>query len=320
MSAPSRWLIVTVTIVFAVAVLLYAGLLDDPEVAVDTQIAREPQHEAGQEIASQPEPAGIAQSEIDVSDEETITINWYERPHRSFVFPNGSPLENYEYYKVLAESGHGLAAYQLANMMSSCTEAFLTRAELNGAIVQLQETFTYYGPNIKANVRVGEQEDVDDFIDTVKRHFEECEHFTAGQREEHKQWMELAVNNGHTTAMLEYGQQLDDLVAAVALYRSAWRQGDGDALLSLAGGLEELYDQGIDPNAKIPAYAAMHAFVTLLRTAHGADPERVVGRWTLRNQAKLDEMAKLMLPRELEAAVESSRALITSNKNCCYAM
>jgi hypothetical protein len=58
----------------------------------------------------------------------------------------------------------------------------------------------------------------------------------------------------------------------------------------------------------------------LLRTAYGANPDRIVGRRTLLHQAKLDEMAKEMLPDELETAIELSTQLITSNENCCYAM
>lgn len=317
-----RKLIVTIVIAIALAVLLYTGSRDEPEAVVETQDALELQNVATRNTAPQspPEPSGIAKSEIEVSDEETISINWYEPPHRNFLFPNGSPLENYGYYKSLAESGHGLAAYQLANMMSSCSHMFLTRAELDEAIVQMRETFTYYNPKLDSKVRIGEPEKVNEYIESAIEHFESCNDFTAAQREEHEKWMELAANNGHTTAMLDYGRKLDDPVASVELFRSAWRQGDGNALLSLAEGLEQMYDEGIDPSAKIPAYAAMHGFVMLLRIAHGTNPDRVVGRWTLPNQAKLDEMAKEMFPHELETAVELSRTLITSNRNCCYSM
>ena len=192
--------------------------------------------------------------------------------------------------------------------------------QLQEAIVQMRRTFTYYDPGLKSYVRIGEPEKVDEYIEGNIEHFESCKDFTVGQREEHQDWMELASNYGHTTAMLEYGNKLDNPAAAVELFRSAWSKGDASALRSLSAGLERMYDEGIDPSAKVPAYAAMHAFVTLLRTAHGTDPERIVGRWTLRNQAKLDEMTKVMFPDELAKAVELSRQLITSNENCCYSM
>ncbi len=88
----------------------------------------------------------------------------------------------------------------------------------------------------------------------------------------------------------------------------------------MAAGLQELYDEGIDPDAKIPAYAAMHAYVTLRSARYRADAESVVGRITLEYQSQLNDMARQMMPDELDAAVERSRNLITSNENCCYSI
>ena len=306
-----RKLIATILIALALAVFLFSR--GDYRVGVvEPQATRVPENVANQYIVgqSQSNPSAITQLDVPISDEQEITIRWYKPPHRNFLSPNGSWLENYEYYKLFAESGSGIAAYQLASMMSSCNSAFLNRADLDEAIVQMQRTFTYFDPKLKSNVRIGEPEKVNEYIESYIDHFESCKDFTAGQRDEHEEWMELAANNGYTTAMLEYGRKLDDPIASVELYRNAWRQGDGHALFSLAKGLEQMYDEGIDPSAKIPAFAAMHAYVMLLRSAHGTNPDRVVGRWTLRNQAKLDEMAKVMFPDELEAAADLSSRLL----------
>ena len=317
-----RKFIVVTLFAIALTSILFVALRDEPVVFAELSAAQQPQNVATQYIAPQTQdrPPGNTGSDVQVVEEEMIVINWREPPHRKFIFPNGTPLENYEYYEALAESGDGFAAYQIANMMSSCRHAPPSQEQLQEAIVQMRRTFTYYDPGLKSNVRLGEPEKVEEYIEGAIDHFESCKDFTVGQREEHDDWMELASNNGHTTAMLDYGNKLDNPAAAVDLFRSAWSKGDANALRSLSVGLERVYDGGIDPSAKVPAYAAMHAFVTLLRKAHGTDPERIVGRWTLRNQAKLDEMTKVMFPDELATAVELSRQLITSNENCCYSM
>ena len=249
----------------------------------------------------------------------TVVVRWRDSGFRDFVFPNGTPRENYQYYKSLAEGGNGFAAYQLANMMSSCSGAFMTKSDLEEAIAQVRATFTFVDPE-QRTVRLGEPAQVDEHVEGMILHFDNCKGFSKEERKAHGKWLELSANHGHTTAMLEYGGKLDDPVAALELFRAAWRQGDSFALLAMADALQKTYDQGIDPNAKAPAYVAMHAYVTLLHDAFGADPDRVVGRWTLRNQAKLDEMAKSMLPEELETAVEQARQLITSNQNCCISI
>jgi hypothetical protein len=319
--AVKKWIVIVVLVLGLVALVSLVSLEKSP-IIVDAEPAGEPRKEASGRNAqpSQPKILRVDQSEHDTAQETAITINWRQSPYRDFPFPNGSPLENYHYYKSLAESGNGFAAYQLAEMMRNCSHTFLTRDELNAAKVQIRETFTFIDPERNVEVRIGEPADVDRYIENAIQRFENCSDFTVEQRQEHGKWMELAANNGYALAMIDYGNKLDDPEASVALYRAAWREGNGDALLSLAEGLERTYNQGIDPTAKVPAYAAMHAFVTLLTEAHGAGPERVVGRWTLRNQAKLDEMAKELLPSELETAVELSKQLITSNRNCCFEM
>lgn len=317
-----RTLNVTAVIAVSLILLVNAGSVDEAEITVESNVAINPENSASLNSApvSQPAQADKTIPDSVENNEEPIIINWYEPDYRNVPFPNGSALDNYAYYKTFAEAGSGIAAYQLANLMRSCSGAFLTRAELDTAIAQMRRTFSYYDPEREATVRLGEPEKVEEFVESRIRHFENCNVFTAEQRQEHDMWMELASNNGHPLAMLEYGDKLDDPVAALELYRGAWHQGQGGALLSMATGLEKLYHQGIDPQAMIPAYAAMHAFVTLLQTAYGANPERVVGRWTIRNQAKLDQMARELLPHELETATEMARTLINTNKNCCYAM
>lgn len=247
-------------------------------------------------------------------------INWRQPPHKTFLHPNGKPLENYLYYKALAESGNGLAAYMLVNMMRSCDGAHRTRRELDLAIQGMRRTFEFTDPSTGRTVRLAEPEAVEEYIAGEISNFENCIEFTVEQRQEHVAWLELAANLGHPPAMLDYGRSLDDPVAARVLYEAAWLQGDGHALGFIAESLQKTYDQGLDPKAKIPAYAARYAFVTLLNEAFGADPERVTGRWTLRNQEVLDVLTRTMLPSELEEAVELSRQLIESNENCCFSM
>ena len=266
------------------------------------------------------ESLGDIQFDTPPSGLEPVLINWRESPYLNFPFPNGSPLENFRYFRLLAESGNGFAAYQLADMMRSCSHTFLTRDELASAISRLRETFTYFDPERNAVVQLGQQADVNKFIEMKRQLFENCREFSAEQRQLHDHWLELSANNGYTLGMLDYGRQLDDLQASVELYRGAWRQGSGHALLELAEGLERIYDQGIDPTAKVPSCAALHAYVTLLKIAYGMDPERVAGRQTLHYRTKLDQMTIKLLPRELDEALRLSRQMINNNKNCCFEM
>ncbi len=315
------WIVIAL-LVFALVGLLLFARLEDPAIVAVTEHARDSEKHTNEQVTSDAtvEPLTNGQTDASSSELAPLIINWRASPYPDFPFPKGSPLENYHYFKLLAESGNGFAAYQLAEMMSGCSHSFLTQEELDSAIAQLRETFTYVDPELNATVRLGDQAKVNEFITGQTKQFENCRDFTAEQRHEHLHWLELAANNGYALAMLDYGRQLEDPQASLELYRSAWQQGESYALLSLAEGLERIYDEGIDPTAKVPAYAAQHAFVTLLQETHGSDPERVVGRWTLRNRAKLDEMAKEMRQAELEAAVQLSRQMITSNKNCCFAM
>jgi hypothetical protein len=306
----------------ALAGLLYWAVHEDIANVAKTEVVRDSELPASSQasVEANVESPKKSLTNSSASDVAPLVITWRELPHANFPFPNGTPLENYNYYKSLAESGDGFAAYQLAEMMRSCSNSFLTREELDAAVVQLRETFTYFNRERNAVVRLGEQADVTKFTEMKIQQYENCQAFSAEQRQEHKYWLELAANSEYPVGMLDYGRQLDNPQAALQLYRHAWQQGNADALLSLAEALGQMYGDGIDPAAKVPAYAAMHAFVTLLRAAHGSDPERVVGRWTLRNQARLDEMAQEMLPDELEAAEQLSRQMIISNENCCFAM
>lgn len=318
-SAVWKW---ATTVALALAGLLYFTAHENVANIAKTEAVRDSEPPVSEQasVEASIESLKSGSSISSASEMAPMVITWRKSPQLNFPFPNGTPLENYNYFMSLAESGDGFAAYQLAEMMRSCSHSFLTRGELDAAVAQLRETFTYFDPEHNATVRLGEQSDVNKFTEMKIQQFENCSAFTAEQRQEHGYWLELAANSEYPVGMLDYGSQLNDLQAAVQLYRGAWQQGAADALLSLAEGLEQIYDEGIDPTAKVPAYAAQHAFVTLLQAAHGADPERVVGRWTLRNQAKLDEMAKEMLPDELDAAVQLSRQMITSNENCCFAM
>lgn len=316
-------IVIFMTLIATILVsVFFFAIRDDTVVLKEASEAQPRQRLAMPHVDAQPEHGPLSDTEPDsqIPDDEMIVINWYEPQHRKFAFPDGSPLENFEYYKLAAESGYGIAAYQLANMMDSCRHAYLTREELDEAIVKMRQTSTYYDPKYERIVRIGEPDLVEEHVSSSVARFESCKDFTVDQREESEMWMELAANNGHTTAMLDYGRQLADPQLSLDLYRSAWELGDADALLSLAEGLEKVFDQGMDPNAKVPAYVALHAYVTVLRTTHGSDAERVAGRWTLTNQARLDEMARELLPHELEAAAEQSRRMIVENRNCCYSM
>jgi hypothetical protein len=316
-----NWIVVAF---FALALVgfLYIALHRDSADVTMQELVSDPQTETANRATDEMtvDSVGDDLPDLPSSEFEPLDISWRELPYQNFPFPNGSPSENYLYYRSLAESGNGFAAYQLAEMMRGCSDAFNSREELDSAIEQMRQTGRYFNPELHAIVWIGDQADINAIAKAKTLQFENCQAFTIEQRHEHSLWLELAVNNGYTLAMVEYGQRLDDPQVSLELYRTAWQQGSAEALLSLAEGLEQIYDDGIDPTAKVPAYAARHAFVTLLESAYGSNPERVVGRWTLRNRAQLDEMAKEMRPAELAAAVELSRQMISSNENCCFAM
>jgi hypothetical protein len=267
------------------------------------------------QVSRQPEDvlASYTESDNRVSNEEMIVINWYAPQHHTLVHPQGTPLENYNYYKLASEAGFGLASYQLAIMMERCRQAFLTREDLEKAILEMNSTSTLVVPYAVRSLPVTNP---GTWVKGAVNDFEYCEGFTADQRDDSAMWLELAANQGLTKAMIHYGWKLhyQGPQAQVQLFESAWRLGDADALQWLAQGLFQIYDQGIDPTAKVPAYAAMHAYVTLLRSA----PERLGESWISSAQARLDEMAINLMPSEIEAAVGQSRELINENGNCCF--
>ena len=315
--------ILLAVVVSAFAALVYVSNSGSPTVSGSFPGAPITTHEtAGNTTATREVlPSVIAQAEPIIPNKDSMVIRWYKRPQQAFTHPNGSPSENFRYLKALAETGDGFAAHQLANMVLGCSHgSFQTQQALDTAMSQMRKTFTYSIPETGHLVRANNAQEAEIFINTATKQFEVCKEVTGNPRDAYKKWLEIGVNDGHTVAMLDYGNRLKDPQAAVGLFRSAWLQGDPYALHTLADGLQEMYDDGIDPAAKIPAYAAMHAFVTLHSSVYSANTESVIGRIALDYRSKLSEMARDMLPDELETAVEQSKELIASNENCCYSM
>ena len=202
MNAVRKWIVVSVFAITLVAAVSQLGREDVTSV-VDAESAKESRNEATgrRAVTSHFKILGIDQFENGVPEETAMEIRWREPPSRSVPMPNGSPLENYQYYKSLAKSGNGFAAYQLASMMRSCSHAFLSQDDLNDAIAQMRETFTFIDPTSGSKVRIGEQEDVDLHIEGAILQFENCSDFTMEQRQEHDRWMELSANNEYPFAM-----------------------------------------------------------------------------------------------------------------------
>lgn len=153
-----KWIFAAV-VVSTLAVLVYVKNSDAPEIAFVSQDSSMPRYKADDGSAPQMQvlPTVITGLDTAATDEHPITIRWYDHPARSFVFPSGSPMENYRYYRSLAESGNGLAAHQLANLMLGCRHSsFRTQEELDTATKQMKETFTYVDPTTKALVHLSE--------------------------------------------------------------------------------------------------------------------------------------------------------------------
>lgn len=249
----------------------------------------------------------------------SVPVSFYDRPMPSWSVPSGGAVEEYEYFKYLAENGDGIAAHKLANMVHPCTtDYFRTREELDYAVQQMRETFSFVYPDTGHVVRADNAQAADIFERMAIRSHQICTRSSGDNRQSYRHWLEVAADAAHTVAMLDYANTLDDPEAALELMREAWLIGDPNGLLALSHELQALYETGVDPGAKVPAAAAMYAFVYLQQQRFSPSEESVVGRIALHYQRQLEELERLLLPHERRAAMEQAGEMIASNENCCY--
>ncbi len=295
-----------------------SGPITDP-IVVSQEDAWEPPSAPAEITAHTSAPPTDAA--VETSEVLGVSVTWYDQPRPDYPHPNGSALDNYRYYKAFADEGDGFAAHQLANIVLGCfSSRFRTEDELNTAIRQMRETFSFVYPESGRIVRARDAQEAEIFIRSARNRFAICGEEVGAPRDEYGKWLEIGANDGYTVAMLDYANFVDDPVASVELIRSAWNLGDANALRSLAATLQGSYEDGTDPTANVPAYSAMYAFVELRKSRYPANEESVIGRITLRLQQELDEMGQLLLPHELEAAIADGKALIEANESCCYSM
>ncbi len=77
------------------------------------------------------------------------------------------------------------------------------------------------------------------------------------------------------------------------------------------------YESGDDPTANIEAFAIFHTYIVIeqvMLKKYGESGRKFAQ--TMRNE--LDKKQSLLLPRELEAALDMSRQMIRLNPNCCF--
>lgn len=259
----------------------------------------------------------VGMSEAKFSDGDAATINWYVAVP-DFLPPVGPAEANHDRLKTEAEAGSGIAAYVLSEMMRTCSRTYVTRADLDVAIDKLQQTHTFINPANNKEMRIADPENLDSYVKYFHEDFEYCEGVTAEQRAAHLSWLEMSANNGFPLGMIEYGKHVSDPVISAGLFESAWKLGNGEALVLLSESYSELYEQGVDPGANVLSYAAMKAYDVLLASSRG--PNEQVNSRVDEIRSKLNKMRGTLLPHQLDEAEQIAKSMITSNRNCCSAM
>lgn len=257
-------------------------------------------------------------SVIEFPDGDLLDIRWRRHP-KAGVELTENLSQDYDVLRHAAEGGDGLAAQMLYENIFTCQKTYATREELEHAIDTLQQTNVIPQPDTGITAHITEPEKIDEIIENLRRQYASCSRLSIEQRDDEQKWLELAVANGNSLAMLEYGRALEDPVQAGRLFQQAWFLGNADALSFLADRYRESYENGVAPDDKVRWYAALYVFSRLLDAAHGGETG-VAARWAQRNRAILDEATKDMLPHELDEAVELAKQMIRSNSNCCFEM
>ncbi|MEM1261761.1 MAG: hypothetical protein AAGH76_05165 [Pseudomonadota bacterium] len=264
------------------------------------------------------EPIDVERRPPPTQLESGLDIQWRERPRPAWNSPKGDTKAQLRALEELAENGDGFAAHRLANRVIGCDSSFRSTEELESAIKSMRETFVYTQPGSDIPSRASNAQEAEIFVMVAMQGFETCSQFEGDFREHYLHWLEIAANNNHTIAMLDYANTMHDRLAAVELIEAAWHLGESNALLVLANTLNEIYQNGLDPTAKVPAAAAMHAFVELHLMRYSPSNDSIVGQRALRYQQRLSEIDSLLLPHERDAAREQARTLIKENENCCF--
>ena len=315
----SRILLATL---LAVAIVLVTVLrIDAPDSDAEVVDSRNAEPKTG--LVDEVSPGNADGAPTITRDESTelpASVRWREHPVRSIEHHTGEWPEKYQHYRQLAEQGNGIAAHVLANMVLGCAHVeFETREQLETAVTQMRETYTYFSPTNGQLVTLDAQDNIELLIDIATKSFEQCEGLTLDERRSTVKWYEVSANHGYSLGMLDYANTLSDPIVARDLRWRAWQIGDANGLLAYARDLRDAYDSGAEPDAKFEAFVAMHAFVTLrLARYGGADPDNVVGRINHSYQAELDALAILLFPEDLEAGKKQATDLLRMNPNCCY--
>ena len=249
-------------------------------------------------------------------DGEVLEVKW--RKHKQPTVSQYG-VDNYEILREAALTGDAIASIMLYEMQRSCQSRYESEDELEAALDQLYQTHTIPIPGREQPAGLGDPERIDRMEAQMRSKYSRCKKLLAYQGNLEEKWLERSANDGWPLAMIELGQQQEDQESARILYQAAWDAGSTQSLDLLSEIIRQSYENGVDPSANVEAFAMLRTY-TIIETTLLKNQGRIAGRQAARLQAKLDEEQKLLLPQELEEALEMSKQMIRSNPNCCFGL
>lgn len=247
-------------------------------------------------------------------DGDIVEINWRKYPMPSV---RNIDIDNYEVLREAAMNGDAVISMILHEWQNGCRLQYETDEELEVAVDQLYQTHTYPVPGRDQSTALVDPKEVDLIAEGLRSNYLRCRKFAKKQGNLDEKWLERAAADGSSAAMIEMGLRQTDPELAESLYRKAWNAGNPGGLLELATMRYQSYESGDDPTANIEAFAIFHTYIVIeqvMLKKYGESGRKFAQ--TMRNE--LDKKQSLLLPRELEAALDMSRQMIRLNPNCCF--
>lgn len=256
-------------------------------------------------------------ADVVLQDRSVVKIRWRRLPIPSMKI--SPPLaDHYSMLRRKAEMGNPEAAYTLYRILESCKFAYEDERGLNEALHKLNTTHMIRAPEMAEPVLLRKEESVRNWRTILRKSYQACVGISQQQRSERSAWLEQASNGGYPIAMREYSRMIHEYESGVSLDLTRWRQGDAQALRSLASRYSRSYDEGREPLDGISAYAAMFAYAKLAaknieRSGHQHNDrlDRV--------KSELRQLEEKLHIYEIELAMAEADELIRSNSNCCFA-
>lgn len=262
--------------------------------------------------------AGDIEQSTDIvifSDGEQIPIYWRKRSKRP-ALPDFS-LRAYDELSQVALNGDPYVPAILYDMVKACEYAPADDQALQDEIDWLQQTHQVRVNRNDHEVYVNTLSRVPEMIENMKKVYADCNSLAPEEKNNPERWLEVAVENGNSVAMVDLANQTEDAEQSLLLHQRAWQTGDPFGLYGMYEIGLKAYESGADPDGNVSAYAALMAFTLVTEQRFRATDTQSGLRSAMRFREDYDQKIKVLRPAELEQATAEAKELIRSNANCC---